>query len=112
QIAGSRGGAEGGGGAGGFVIDGFSNGRLPPKDQIQEIRINNNPYSTEFSGIGFGRVEIITRAGIGNFNGSMMFNFKDESLNAQDPFLPGKKRAPSQTATSTRITAVRSSGTS
>src|SRR5579884_772459 len=63
QLAGSRGGADSGGGSGGFVIDGFSSGNLPPKDQIQEIRINNNPYSTEFSGIGFGRVEIITRAG-------------------------------------------------
>src|SRR5262249_2234529 len=85
QIAGSRGGADQGGGSGGFVIDGFSGGKLPPKDQIQEIRINNNPYSTEFSGIGFGRVEIITRAGTGNFNGSMQFNFKDESLDARNP---------------------------
>src|SRR5205085_7136924 len=38
QIAGSRGGADSGGGSGGFVIDGFSSGNLPPKDQIQEIR--------------------------------------------------------------------------
>ena len=67
QVAGSRGAA---GDDLSFVIDGFSSGNLPPKDQIQEIRINNNPYSTEFSGIGFGRVEIITRAGTGNFNGS------------------------------------------
>jgi len=85
SIAGSRGGADQGGGSGGFVIDGFSGGKLPPKDQIQEIRINNNPYSTEFSGIGFGRVEIITRAGTGNYNGSMQFNFKDESLDARNP---------------------------
>ena len=82
QIAGSRGGNAGGGS---FVIDGFSGGRLPPKDQIQEIRINNNPYSTEFGGIGFGRVEIVTRAGTGNFNGNMQFNFKDESLDARTP---------------------------
>ncbi len=85
QIAGSRGGAERGGGSGGFVIDGFSGGRLPPKDQIQEIRINNNPYSTEFGGIGFGRIEIVTRAGTGNYNGNMQFNFKDESLDARNP---------------------------
>src|SRR5262245_59112668 len=87
QIAGSRGGA---GGGGNFVIDGFSGGRLPPKDQIQEIRINNNPYSTEFSGIGFGRMEIITRAGTGNYNGSFQFNFRDESLNAANPFSGAK----------------------
>jgi len=95
QIAGSRGGADTGGGAGGFVIDGFNSGNLPPKDQIQEIRINNNPYSTEFSGIGFGRVEIITRAGTGNFNGNMQFNFRDATLDATNPMTHSK--APYQT---------------
>jgi len=95
QIAGSRGGADTGGGSGGFVIDGFNSGNLPPKDQIQEIRINNNPYSTEFSGIGFGRVEIITRAGTGNFNGNMQFNFRDATLDATNPMTHSK--APYQT---------------
>src|SRR5215813_6357956 len=51
QIAGSRGNA---GGGATFVIDGFTGGRVPPKDQIQEIRISNNPFSAEFSGIGYG----------------------------------------------------------
>ena len=87
-IAGSRGG--GGGGDGGFVIDGFSNGRLPPKDQIQEIRINNNPFSAEYSGPGFGRLEIITKPGTGEYRGSMNFMFRDESLNARNPFAPTK----------------------
>src|SRR5205809_2225855 len=99
QIAGSRGGA---GRGGSFVIDGFSGGRVPPKDQIQEIRINNNPFSSEFSGIGYGRVEIITKAGTGDYHGNLNFFFKDESLNARDPFLTTKdgsiqKRPPSQT---------------
>src|SRR5262245_26842460 len=83
QIAGSRGGT---GGEGGFVIDGFSNGRVPPKDQIQEIRINNNPFSAEFSGPGWGRVEIITKPGTGEYRGNMNFMFRDESLNARNPF--------------------------
>src|SRR5262245_59579823 len=60
QIAGSRGGNAGGGS---FVIDGFSGGRLPPKDQIQEIRINNTQYRTEFGGTGLRRVSLVTRAG-------------------------------------------------
>lgn len=87
QIAGSRGGA---GGGGSFVIDGFGSGRIPPKDQIQEIRINNNPFSAEFSGIGFGRVEIITKAGTGDWRGNMNFMFRDESLNARNPFADTK----------------------
>jgi hypothetical protein len=88
QIAGSRGGPGNNGGD--FVIDGFSNGRVPPKDQIQEIRINNNPFSAEFSGVGFGRLEIITKAGTGDYHGNMNFMFRDESLNARNPFAVSK----------------------
>ena len=87
QIAGSRGDASG---QANFVIDGFTSGVIPPKEQIQEVRINNNPYSTEFSGIGFGRVEIITRAGTGSYHGNFNFNFKDDALNAQIPFSTNK----------------------
>ena len=83
QIAGTRGGV---GGGGSFVIDGFTGGRIPPKDQIQEIRISNSPFSSEFSGIGYGRTEIITRAGTGAFRGQANFNFRDESLNARNAF--------------------------
>src|SRR5215470_109701 len=83
QIAGTRGGA---GGNTSFIIDGFTGGRIPPKDQIQEIRISNSPFSAEFSGIGYGRTEIITRAGTGDFRGQMNFQFRDESLNGRNPF--------------------------
>ncbi len=87
NIAGSRGDASG---QANFVVDGFTGGVIPPKEQIQEVRINNNPYSTEFSGIGFGRVEIITRAGTGAYHGNFNFNFKDDKLNAQIPFSNNK----------------------
>src|SRR5204863_8426253 len=98
EIAGSRGGA---GANATFVIDGFTGGRIPPKDQIQEIRISNNPFSSEFSGIGYGRTEIITKAGTGEIHGNMNFEFRDASLNARDPFLVHTdgsefKRLPSQ----------------
>jgi len=83
QIAGTRGGV---GGGASFIIDGFTGGRIPPKDQIQEIRISNSPFSSEFSGIGYGRTEIITRAGTGTFRGQMNFQFRDESLNARNAF--------------------------
>ncbi len=83
ELAGVRGGS---GNQGNFVIDGFANGRVPPRDQIQEIRINNSPYSAEFSGQGFGRIEIVTRAGTGNWQGGLNFNFRDAALNARNPF--------------------------
>src|SRR5215831_11964881 len=28
-------------------VDGFSNGQIPPKESIREVRINSNPYSAE-----------------------------------------------------------------
>ena len=98
QIAGTRGGA---GGGATFIIDGFTGGRIPPKDQIQEIRISNSPFSAEFSGIGYGRTEIITKAGTGDFHGHMNFQFRDESLNARNPFHSRRTARPAA-AVSTR----------
>ena len=83
QVAGSRGEA---GADTTFVIDGFTSGRIPPKDQIQDIRINNNPFSAEFSGLGVGRTEIISKAGTGDFHGNANFLFRDAVLNARNPF--------------------------
>ena len=83
QVAGSRGEA---GSDTMFVIDGFTSGRVPPKDQIQEIRINNNPFSAEFSGVGFTRTEIISKAGTGSYHGIANFLFRDAVLNARSPF--------------------------
>ena len=36
-----------------IYIDGFTGGRLPPKEAIREIRINQNPFSAEFDRLGF-----------------------------------------------------------
>ena len=69
-----------------IYIDGFLGGRLPPKESIREIRINQNPFAAEFDRLGFGRIEILTKPGSDRFRGSVFFNFNDESLNARDPF--------------------------
>jgi hypothetical protein len=78
-----------------FFIDGFTGGRLPPRDAIREIRINQNPFSAEFDRLGFGRIEILTRPGSDKWRGQAFFNFNDESLNSRNPF--ALNRAPSQT---------------
>lgn len=78
-----------------IYIDGFTGGRLPPKEAIREIRINQNPFSAEFDRLGFGRIEILTRPGSDKYRGSAFFNFNDESLNSRNPF--ALNRAPSQT---------------
>lgn len=77
-----------------IYIDGFTGGRLPPRESIREIRLNQNPFSAEFERLGFGRIEILTKPGSDKFRGSAFFNFNDESLNSRNPFV--LNRAPSQ----------------
>ena len=78
-----------------IYIDGFTGGRIPPKDSIREIRINQNPFSAEFDRLGFGRIEILTKPGTDKIRGQAFFNFNDESLNSRNPF--SANRASSQT---------------
>ena len=84
-LAGPSAGPEGGGE---IFLDGFSGGRLPPKESIREIRINRNPFSAEYDRLGYGRIEIFTKPGTDKFRGEASFNFNDESLNSRDPFAP------------------------
>jgi hypothetical protein len=74
-----------------IFVDGFSGGRLPPKDQIQQIRINSNSYSAEYHQAGMVRVEVITRPGMGGWRGRANFGFRDESLNARNAFAETKE---------------------
>jgi hypothetical protein len=67
-----------------FVIDGFSNGRIPPRDQIQQIIIDTNVFSAESAG-GGPRVQIITKPGTGPWSGNLNANFNDQYLNARGP---------------------------
>jgi hypothetical protein len=67
-------------------VDGFRGGRLPPKDQIQQIRFNSNSFSAEYHEAGMVRVEVITRPGFGGWRGRANFGFRDESLNARNAF--------------------------
>ncbi len=68
-----------------IFIDGFSGGRLPPKESIREIRINQNPFAAE-NDQPSGRIDILTRPGTDKMRGSSFFNFEDESLNSRNPF--------------------------
>ena len=77
-----------------IFIDGFTGGRMPPKESIREVRINSNPFNAENSGIGFGQIEIFTKPGADKLHGSTFYNFSDESLNSRNPFAPS--RAPFQ----------------
>ncbi len=76
---------ENGGGAQ-IKVDGFSNGQIPPKESIREVRINNNPFSAENEFPGFSGIEIFTQPGADKWHGGFSFDFNDESLNSRNPF--------------------------
>ncbi|HEX6046814.1 MAG TPA: hypothetical protein VFZ22_20145, partial [Pyrinomonadaceae bacterium] len=76
--------AEGGGAQ--IKVDGFSNGQIPPKEAIREVRINNNPFSAENEFPGFSGIEIFTQPGADKWHGGFSFDFNDESLNSRNPF--------------------------
>lgn len=73
-----------------IFIDGFSGAQLPPKSSIREIRINSNPFSSEYDRLGFGRIEIFTKPGTDKFHGSGSFGFSDGIFNSRNPFAPNK----------------------
>ena len=73
-----------------MYIDGFSNGQLPPKESIREIRINSNPFSSEFDAPGYGRIEILTKPGSDKFRGMVQMNYGNSIWNARNPFAPSK----------------------
>lgn len=77
-----------------IYIDGFSGGSLPAKSSIREVRINSNPYSTEYDRPGFGRIEILTRPGTDKIRGQAFMQFNNESMNARSPLLTASTLPP------------------
>ena len=69
-----------------IYVDGFSNGKFPPKDTIREIRINQNPYSAEYPEVGYGRIEIFTKPGTDKFRGLFFISGNDSAFNTSNPF--------------------------
>ncbi len=70
-----------------IYIDGFSNGTLPPKSSIREIRINQNPFSSEYDRPGFGRVEVFTKPGTDKWHGQMVFSENNSVFNSRNPYV-------------------------
>src|SRR6266550_1613017 len=65
--------------------------------QTQYVRINNNAFTAEDGPYRFGQngkgkpaPQVVDRGGAGAFHGNGQFLFKDESLNARNPFATNK----------------------
>jgi hypothetical protein len=71
-------------------VNGFAGGRLPPKNQIREIRFKLNPFAAENHEASFFGIDILTKPGIDLWHASFNFGFRDESLNARNAFAPAR----------------------
>jgi len=74
-------------------IDGFSGGRLPPKSQIRSIRLPRMDQlaAQNHGGVnGMMFIDVMTQPGHGPLAGSFDFAFRDDAMNARNPFTPSK----------------------
>lgn len=82
-------------GAGGriVVVDGMETDRLGvTASAIREVRINQNPYSAEFSSPGRGRIEIVTEKGQSSYHGELNLLLRDHRLDARNAFALARPR--------------------
>jgi hypothetical protein len=84
-----------------IYIDGFTAGQLPPKASIREIRINQNPFSSEYDKLGYGRIEILTKPGTDQWHGQLFLTGTTAAFNSRNPFerLPEGEQPPGYEST-------------
>jgi Carboxypeptidase regulatory-like domain len=70
-----------------LVVNGIeANGPGVTPSAVQEVKINNNPYSARFSRPGRARLEIVTKSGSPAYHGSLNFLFRDSVFDARNAF--------------------------
>src|SRR6202049_1348318 len=70
-----------------LVVNGIeANGPGVTPSAVQEVKINNNPYSARFSRPGRARLEIVTKSGSSPFHGSLNFLFRNSVFDASNAF--------------------------
>jgi hypothetical protein len=70
-----------------LVVNGIeANGPGVSPSAVQEVRINQNPYSARFARPGRARLEIITKGGTPAYHGSLNFLFRDSVFDAKNAF--------------------------
>jgi outer membrane receptor protein involved in Fe transport len=80
----------------GFLLDGVDNvdpklntpGLKPPVDAIQEFEVLTSTPDAAFGRQGSGHVNVITRSGANDVNGTAWEFFRDSALNARNHFAP------------------------
>lgn len=70
-----------------ITVDGVPGGKIPPKEAIQQVRVNQNVFSAQYEGPWGGGIEIFTRQGLKKLQAHVGFALADSRLNASDPFI-------------------------
>jgi Carboxypeptidase regulatory-like domain/TonB dependent receptor-like, beta-barrel len=82
--------ASGTGGSG-LIVDGAEANRATVSaSAVQEVRINQDPYSARYYWPGRGQMEIVTKSAADHYHGEFNFLFRDSALNAQNALAPSK----------------------
>ncbi len=76
-------------------VNGFRGGRLPPKNQIRQIRFRTNSFAAENHDAGHVSIDVFTKPGFDGWGGSTNLAFRDRALNARNAF--ASERGPEQT---------------
>ena len=88
-----------------WTVDGANNNDVgsnrtivvyPSLEGIQEFKILRNSYGPEFGGAGGAQINIVTRGGTNQFNGSAFYSGRNDALNAKDYFLKINESAESR----------------
>jgi len=75
----------------GIMVDGVEANRVTVSaSAVQEVRINQDPYSARYYNPGRGQMEIITKSAAQQFHGQFNFYFRNSALNAQNALAPSK----------------------
>ena len=78
-------------GGSGLIVDGVeANRNTVSASAVQEIRINQDPYSAQYYWPGRGQMEIVTKSAADHYHGQFNFLFRDSAMNAQNALAPSK----------------------
>ena len=78
-------------GGSGLLVDGVEANRATVSaSAIQEVRINQDPYSAQYYWPGRGQMEIVTKSAADNYHGEFNFLYRNSNLNAQNALATSK----------------------
>ncbi len=78
-------------GGSGLIVDGVEANRATVSaSAVQEVQINQDPYSARYYYPGRGQMEVMTKSAADQYHGQFNFYFRDSALNAQNALAPSK----------------------